>query len=390
MPQTRSAAFSAVKRKRIDDDARQDSATAQLEAEVAANAAATAAAAATATAVTAATAAATTTTSAQEGTVTRNLPRPPSKKARKSTTIATAAAGDNNDYNDDVDTMSQKRKSLTSSAKRASRDADDDSNDEESEYLPLPISKTEPMEPPPKAGMIDPVGYKTNPPPKDRPVRIYADGVFDLFHLGHMRALEQCKTAFPDVHLIVGVTGDAETHRRKGLTVLSGAERAESVRHCKWVDEVVPDCPWIVTPEFLDQHEIDYVAHDDLPYGAAEGDDIYAPIKQQGKFLVTQRTEGVSTTGIITQFKLIFKILIRSIVRDYDKYISRQLQRGTTRQELNVSWLKKNELEIKRHVSELRDTIKNNWTNTQELGKELRSLWQSSRPNSPRLSTDMG
>lgn len=78
-----------------------------------------------------------------------------------------------------------------------------------------------------------------------------------------------------------------------------------------------------------------------------------------------------------------------SIVRDYDKYIARQLSRGTTRQELNVSWLKKNELEIKRHVSELRDTIKNNWTNTQEFGKELRSLWNS-RPNSPRLSTDMG
>ncbi|KAJ5714258.1 Cytidylyltransferase [Penicillium malachiteum] len=232
--------------------------------------------------------------------------------------------------------------------------------------------------PPPQRGVLqDPVGYKTNPPPVGRPVRVYADGVFDLFHLGHMRQLEQAKNAFPDTYLIVGVTGDEETHLRKGLTVLSGAERAETIRHCKWVDEVIPNCPWVVTPDFLSEHQIDYVAHDDLPYQAAEGDDIYEPIKAQGKFLVTQRTEGVSTTGIITR-----------IVRDYDQYISRQFKRGASRQELNVSWLKKNELEIKRHVVELRDNIKNNWTMTgQELGRELRQIWQNSRPSSPAPST---
>ncbi|KAK6950818.1 hypothetical protein Daesc_007343 [Daldinia eschscholtzii] len=233
--------------------------------------------------------------------------------------------------------------------------------------------KQEAMPPPPTGRLIHPVGYKTNPPPVGRTIRVYADGVFDLFHLGHMRQLEQAKKAFDDVYLIVGVTGDEETHKRKGLTVLSGKERAETVRHCKWVDEVVENCPWIVTPEFLEKHRIDYVAHDDIPYGAAEGDDIYAPIKKAGKFLVTQRTEGVSTTGIITK-----------IVRDYEKYIARQLKRGTSRQELNVSWLKKNELDLKRHVQDLRDNIRANWTTTgQELSRELRQYWPASRPQSP-------
>ncbi|KAK4901811.1 choline-phosphate cytidylyltransferase [Elasticomyces elasticus] len=232
------------------------------------------------------------------------------------------------------------------------------------------------MAPPPPAGSIDPKGYKTNPPPQGRSVRVYADGVFDMFHLGHMRVLQQAKTAFPDTYLIVGVTGEAETHKRKGLTVMSAKERAESLRHCRWVDEVIEDCPWILNMEFLEKNNIDYVAHDDEPYGASEGDDIYKPIKERGMFLVTQRTEGVSTTGIITK-----------IVRDYEQYVSRQLKRGTKRQELNISWLKKNELDIKRNVAELRNTIRQNWTTTgQEVSRELRQFWQPSRPNSPAPS----
>ncbi|KAE8144095.1 hypothetical protein BDV25DRAFT_167671 [Aspergillus avenaceus] len=310
---------------------------------------------------------------------------PPSKRARKS---SMGGEQTNGAATEDPSALNKEDPGEPSETTVASSDIESRSKGRPGLHITttdVPTPEDEAMMMPPEiAGLHDPVGYHTNPPPVGRPVRVYADGVFDLFHVGHMRQLEQAKKAFSDVHLMVGVTGDDETHSRKGLTVLSGAERAESVRHCKWVDEVIPNCPWIVTPEFIDEHKIDYVAHDDLPYGAAEGDDIYAPIKAQGRFLVTQRTEGVSTTGIITR-----------IVRDYDQYISRQFKRGASRQELNVSWLKKNELEIKRHVAEIRDNIRYNWTTTgQELGRELRQLWQNSRPGSPapsaRNSIDMG
>lgn len=205
-----------------------------------------------------------------------------------------------------------------------------------------------------------PRGYRFNIPPEGRPIRIYADGVFDLFHLGHMKQLEQAKKAFENVELVCGIPSDIETHKRKGLTVLTDQQRLETLKHCRWVDETIPNAPWCVTPEFVKQHRIDYVAHDDLPYASSDSDDIYKPIKEQGRFLTTQRTLGISTSDIITK-----------IIRDYDKYLVRNFARGATRKELNVSWLKKNELEFKKHINDFRSYWTKNRANLNTVSRDL-------------------
>lgn len=61
--------------------------------------------------------------------------------------------------------------------------------------------------------------------------------------------------------------------------------RLEAVRHCRWVDEVVSEAPWIINKEFLDKYQIDYVAHDEDPYAASGHDDVYSFVKQEGTLL---------------------------------------------------------------------------------------------------------
>ena len=173
----------------------------------------------------------------------------------------------------------------------------------------------------------------------DAPIRLYSDGCYDLCHYGHLRSLEQAKKSFPNTYLIVGCCNDADTHKYKGQTVMTEEERYESLRHCKWVDEIVRDAPWVISGDFLTAHDIDFVCHDDLPYvdvsGASASGDVYEPIKRMGKFHATQRTEGVSTSDLIIR-----------IVKRYDDFVRRNMARGFSGREMGVPYIKEKTLQI--------------------------------------------
>ncbi|KAL4419461.1 hypothetical protein ABPG77_003574 [Micractinium sp. CCAP 211/92] len=134
-----------------------------------------------------------------------------------------------------------------------------------------------------------------------RPVRVYLDGCFDLMHYGHANALRQAKALGDE--LVVGLVPDREILRCKGPPILKDEERLKLVQSVKWVDEVLTDVPYDLTPEFLHElftkHRIDYVLHGDDPCLLPDGTDAYAHAKKLGRFKMIKRTEGVSTTDIV-------------------------------------------------------------------------------------------
>eukprot|EP01107_Rhizomastix_libera_P002728 TRINITY_DN14694_c0_g1_i1.p1 TRINITY_DN14694_c0_g1~~TRINITY_DN14694_c0_g1_i1.p1 ORF type:complete len:327 (+),score=62.98 TRINITY_DN14694_c0_g1_i1:40-981(+) len=205
-----------------------------------------------------------------------------------------------------------------------------------------------------------------------RVYRVYCDGVFDMFHIGHMLMLKQAKHALGNpekTFLIAGVNNDADTERYKGKTVMDHKTRCMSVANCKWVDAVAEDAPWIITDEFIKKYNIDFVAHDAIPYTdttgtASNSNDIYGHIKEKGMFLETKRTDGISTSDLILQ-----------IVRDYDTYVERNISRGYTAEQLNLGPLAKIKVAEHKKRKEVSNAIDNTKEHFQDFAQDFAKLF---------------
>ncbi|VDP03898.1 unnamed protein product [Heligmosomoides polygyrus] len=160
--------------------------------------------------------------------------------------------------------------------------------------------------------------------PKNRPIHIFTEGVFDLFHYGHVRQLRQVKEAFPNVKVTAGVCSDELVRKYKGgPLVMTYEERIASVMECQYVDNVIDHGMFYPTIELLDRLEVtaDLIAHDDIPYQCPDSDDCYKPFKDVDRFLTTERTQNISTTNliqrIIDRLRLLRNLAARNLEMRY-------------------------------------------------------------------------
>jgi cytidyltransferase-like protein len=136
-----------------------------------------------------------------------------------------------------------------------------------------------------------------------RPRRtIYMDGFFDLFHTGHVRAIQQC-VELGD-RILIGITGDRDAAQYKRPPVMKQADRVAVVAAMKYVDHVICPCPLVVTEEFLDQHTIDLVVHGFADETDAERQRSFFRIpEERGKFQRIDYYFDLSTSDVIRKIQ---------------------------------------------------------------------------------------
>ncbi len=131
-------------------------------------------------------------------------------------------------------------------------------------------------------------------------VRVYVDMVADLFHYGHVELLRQAR-ALGD-YLLVGVHSDVAVLDHKRKTILTMDERVACVAGCRYVDEVLPNAPWITGCDWIEKHNINLVAHGS-DYSVEDLNNTHSVPIEMGIFRTVPYTSGISTTEIVRRCK---------------------------------------------------------------------------------------
>ena len=134
--------------------------------------------------------------------------------------------------------------------------------------------------------------------------RIYIEGIFDLFHRGHLESLKQAKNIDKDIYLIVGIIDDETASGYKRKPINNQFDRAEIIKNIKIVDEIIESAPLVITREFIEENNIDLVVHgfaNDNDWEKQQ--DFFKYLIENNKFKKINYYDKISTTDIINNIK---------------------------------------------------------------------------------------
>jgi len=138
------------------------------------------------------------------------------------------------------------------------------------------------------------------PKPTDRVV--YIDGIFDLFHIGHIETLRKAKELGD--YLLVGVYDDKLANQLKGSNhpIMNLHERTLGVLSCKFVDEVIIGAPFKLSADMIKGkiHVVVHGTHEDAREGEDKPNvDPYAVAKELGVYQTIVSPSEITASTII-------------------------------------------------------------------------------------------
>ncbi len=133
-------------------------------------------------------------------------------------------------------------------------------------------------------------------------INVYVDGIYDMCHIGHMKAFRNAQKF--GTRLFVGVCSDEDATPYKRVPIMTTDERCNIVGACKFVDKVIPNAPCekgSLNEAFLKKHNIHIVAHGE-EYDR-DDDEYYAIPRKLGMCRILPRTKGMSTSELIKRIQ---------------------------------------------------------------------------------------
>lgn len=125
-------------------------------------------------------------------------------------------------------------------------------------------------------------------------INVYVDGVFDLFHEGHINFLRKAASFG---HLIVGVHDDEFVMSYKRKPLIPQKSRYAVVESCKYVYATINGVG-LLTEDILDSYNIGLVVHGD-DFSPEQIEKYYKVALDRGIFQLVNYTKGISSTQLI-------------------------------------------------------------------------------------------